>query len=63
MKNKRVKRMIIDAMKKKHDMDFWFDGKDLMYYEAPHWTFEGDEYVWMFFETISVTSAELKGWT
>lgn len=61
MKNKKVKQMICDVMNDKHDMDFWFDGEQLMCYEPPHWVFEGDEYAWFFAEEISLTTSELKG--
>lgn len=59
--NKHVKQMICDVMKNKHDMDFWFDDGCLMYYEPPCWTFEGDEYAWLFFGKVSVKASELRG--
>lgn len=61
MKNKKVKQMICDVMNGKCGMDFWLDDGCLMYYEPPHWTFEGDEHAWFFVETISLTASELKG--
>lgn len=61
MKNKRVKQMICGVMNKKHGMDFWFDDGQLMYYEPPCWTFEGDEYAWLYADTVSLTANQLKG--